>query len=234
MHNFHLASSAACCLLLLPSCQARPPAYGAPLRLSVATEVPQQLPPVAPAPAAPPLTTTALAAPSPNASVPLASEAPQATRAGHAGFHRGDWDLRLEGSGSNDNNWKSGEGSITANIGLLMNECTEIAWRQSISMSDSPGVEGRNDGASAIALDFHFGSSGLYPFIGGSFGRIYGDSSDDLWTLAPEAGIKWFVQPDAYLMGMVEYGFAFEHSSDIDDGWKDATFAYTVGFGLRF
>jgi hypothetical protein len=153
---------------------------------------------------------------------------------GHVGLMRGDWDVTLAGSGGNDRDWDSGSGAVTATLGYMLTDEFEVSGRQAISMANGEGDGTRWSGATQVAIDFLVGSGPVRPFIGGSFGRVYGDEVYEAWTAAPEAGVKWFVQHDAYVMAMAEYEFAFDKASTIDDGWRDAAFVYTLGLGLRF
>ena len=65
-------------------------------------------------------------------------------------------------------------------------------------------------------------------------GRTYGDSIQELWTGGPEAGIKWYVKDEAFLLAGVEYQVYFDSDDRVGDAFEDGTFYYQLGFGLRF
>lgn len=151
-----------------------------------------------------------------------------------SGFQQGDWDVLLSGSGGSSHNWSGGNASLAASVGYLFTDSLELSLRQSLSMSDSHGTENTRSGSTEIAFDAHIGTGPVLPFLGVNFGRVYGEGVDDTWTAGPEGGVKWFLKQDAYLLAMVDYVIRFDSSHDLDDGWHEGDFVYTIGFGLTF
>ena len=62
----------------------------------------------------------------------------------------------------------------------------------------------------------------LRPFVGVNVGGVYGDRVSDTFAAGLEAGAKFYVQPRTFVYAMVEYGWFFEDSDDVDDKLIDA------------
>jgi hypothetical protein len=150
------------------------------------------------------------------------------------GFRSGDWDLQLGGTGGSSRNWNGGNVAATASLGYLLTDNLELSVRQSLLVSDSRGSQNIKNGATAVAFDVNFATGPVVPFLGVNFGRLYGDTVVDSWNAAPEGGVKWFVKRDAYVLAMAEYAIQFEDISDVDNGWHDGAFVYTLALGLTF
>lgn len=89
-------------------------------------------------------------------------------------------------------------------------------------------------GSTRLALDYHFGNGKLRPFGGANLGVVYGDDVEGAGIVSPELGLKYYVNPTTFLMGMAEYQVFFESSDDINNNFDDAAFVYTVGMGFNF
>jgi hypothetical protein len=50
----------------------------------------------------------------------------------------------------------------------------------------------------------------------------------------PEVGLKFYVQPAAFLFVQVEYQFFFEGASDISSNIDQGAYAYSFGAGYNF
>lgn len=149
---------------------------------------------------------------------------------------RGPWELELSGSGANGNKFNGFTGALNFGIGYFFNDNLEVGLRQSLSYTDV-GVPRTLDGSTRVAVDFHFplgDQNQFLPFVGANLGYVYGDNIRDTWELAPEGGIKWFVGPDAFIYGQIEYQFFFRTGSGINGGFKNGEFVYSLGIGFRF
>lgn len=161
-------------------------------------------------------------------SVLVAASAPAQAELG-----RGQRELALSGAGSSSRNLDAGSVSATGEYGTYMSPQLEVGIRQSLSwaQTDSGSSWG---GATRFYLDYHYGSAALRPYVGASIGALYGDESDFLWSAGPEVGIKYYVQPAAFLFAQAEYqiffGGAGEFFSKVDDG----AFFYSFGAGYNF
>ena len=149
---------------------------------------------------------------------------------------RGPWELELSASGVNGPKFNGFTGAMNVGIGYFFNENFEVGVRQNLSYTDI-GVPKSLNGSTRVAVDFHLplgDQNQFVPFAGGNIGYVYGDAVRDTGELAPEAGIKWFVGPDAFVFGMIEYQFFFRSGSGINGGFKNGEFVYTFGIGFRF
>ena len=149
---------------------------------------------------------------------------------------RGPWELELSGSGVNDAKFSGFSGAANLGIGYFFNENIEVGVRQSVNYTDI-GVPASLNASTRVAADFHLplgDQNQFVPFGGVNFGYVYGDNVRDTWELAPEAGLKFFVGPDAFLFGQVEYQFFFRSGSGLNGGFKNGQFVYTLGIGFRF
>jgi len=74
----------------------------------------------------------------------------------------------------------------------------------------------------------------IQPFIGGNIGYVYGETVNDTWEAAPEAGVKFYVTNTTFIYLLVEYQFFFDHGSDASSAFSDGQFLYSAGIGFRF
>jgi hypothetical protein len=147
-----------------------------------------------------------------------------------ADFHAGNWELTLGGSGSSNKGIT--EGSFQANVGLgyFVTKDIEVAFRQSVGYSDF------NQGTtvtanSRVAADYHFDLGNFKPFVGGNIGYFYGGSGvSDTWEVAPEAGVKYFLNSTTFAYGLIEYEIFFRHGNGA--AFDKGSFVYTLGLGV--
>jgi hypothetical protein len=148
---------------------------------------------------------------------------------------RGPWELTLGGGATNGSRFNGFSASANAGIGWFMNDNIELGVRQSISYTDI-GPKTLN-GSTRVAIDLHFplGDQGQFvPFIGANGGYVYGDSVSDTWEIAPEGGLKWFLNNTTFVYGMVEYQVFLDRHSNVNNAFNDGVFVYTLGIGVRF
>ena len=143
------------------------------------------------------------------------------------GFHKGDREFSISGSGSSDNNVDNTVFSISAGLGYFFTDNLEGELRQRIDFVDTPG-DNFWGGSTELAADYHFNLGRIQPLIGASFGYIYGDDITDSWAGGPEAGAKIFINETTFVRAVVQYQFPFRDSFD------DGRFIYGLGLGVRF
>jgi hypothetical protein len=145
------------------------------------------------------------------------------------------WEVTVNGVGVSDDGFDAGSFQLQGAVGYYLSEVVELLVRQSVTMADAgDDVSANWNGASRVAIDLHLPLEAFVPFFGGSFGYIYGETTDDRFAGGPEAGFKLYLQSDAFLQLAVEYLFFFESSDALDDAFDDGTIFYSLGFGLRF
>jgi hypothetical protein len=156
----------------------------------------------------------------------------------HAQFEAGDWELTLAGTGSNDNEFDGTTVGANGSLGHFLAKEVELSLRQDLGYtdlaSDDEGSGSVWNASTRVALDYHFDLDRWQPFVGANIGYIYGESVDDTFEAAPEAGVKYFVNSTTFIMLMAEYQFFFEDSDDAGDSFDDGRFVYTLGMGFRW
>jgi hypothetical protein len=148
---------------------------------------------------------------------------------------RGPWEVTAAASGLNGNKFNGFSASANASIGYFFNDSIELGVRQALQYSDLVGVS--LNASTALAVDLHLplgDQNQFLPFIGANIGYVYGKNLRDTWEAAPEAGLKWFVGPDVFLFGMVQYQFFFRNGGGINGGFNNGQWVYTLGVGFRF
>ena len=154
----------------------------------------------------------------------------------HDGFgpRRGDWELTLGGSGSNDKNFDVGSGSIDGSIGYFLTDGLELSVRQGVIFADTGDGTDFWNGTTRGAVDYHFNLDRVRPFVGANFGGFYGDTITDTWAAGLEAGFKFYVKAQTFIFAMGEYQWLFKDSSNADDNFDDGRFLYSLGIGFNF
>lgn len=150
---------------------------------------------------------------------------------------RGPWEVVLSGNGLNGNKFNGFSAAANASIGYFITDNFEISAHEWINYSDFSGVS--FFASSVGAIDFHLplgDQNQFLPFIGANIGYVYGHPVRNTWEAAPEAGLKWFVGPDVFILAMVQYQFFFRNggSSSVTSGFNNGQWVYGLGVGFRF
>ncbi|WP_409522999.1 hypothetical protein [Nitrincola sp. MINF-07-Sa-05] len=150
----------------------------------------------------------------------------------------GDRELSISGTGSSDQSFNSGTFGVTGDMGWYMGTDLVVGIRQSINYASIKGESLKDDlwnGSTRGYVNYHFLDDRARPFIGASLGGIYGDGVKDSAFAGVEAGLKYYVQKNTYILSRVEYQFLFNNTSDASDAFQDdGVWAYTVGLGFNF
>ncbi|ABC27587.1 hypothetical protein HCH_00688 [Hahella chejuensis KCTC 2396] len=146
----------------------------------------------------------------------------------------GTQEFSISGSGSSDKDFDSNIFSMDAAYGQYLSPDAEVGVRQSVSVSDHEGEESVWNGSTRVFYDHHFGRDTLKPYLGANLGYIYGESVDESFIAAPEAGLKYYVADSTFVVGQVEYQFLFEDADEADNRFSDGVFVYGVGMGYNF
>lgn len=147
-----------------------------------------------------------------------------------ADFHAGAWELTLGGTGTSNRGLTQGSFNVSGSLGYFFNKNLEVSVRQNVGYSDfNAGTV--TTAATRGAVDWHFDFGNWQPFIGGNVGYTYGSRGvQDNWEVAPEAGVKYFLNSTTFAFGMAEYQVFFRgaHGGNFDRG----QLIYTIGLGV--
>jgi hypothetical protein len=157
------------------------------------------------------------------------------TNATYDGFgaEMGEWEVTLGGSGSTNKDFNNSLGGVNVSLGYFVSDMLEVVGRQSANYSNSTTSDAEFDGSTFVALDYHFGTSNLRPFVGVNFGALYGENTSDTWAAGIEGGLKFYVKPKTFVFALVNYAWTFEDSEDADDAFSDGAFLWSVGVGFN-
>jgi len=142
------------------------------------------------------------------------------------GFHKADYEFTLSGSGSSDHNLRRTDFATSLGLGYFLTDNFEIALRQDFGLNRG---DSSWDGASTLAIDYHFNLGRVQPLFGANFGYSYGDGIKDQWGAGPEAGVKVFINQTTFIRALVQYEFPVAQSF-----LSDGRFIYGLGLGVRF
>lgn len=146
----------------------------------------------------------------------------------------GEHEFTVSASGVSDKGLSDSFGGLNLSYGTYLNAVQEVVIRQSINYNNpSVGRAGWN-GSTRIALDHHFGTDRLQPFIGVNFGGIYGDNVRDSFAAGIEGGLKYHLQPRTFLFLLTEYSWSFRHARSVNDRFDDGQFNWGAGVGFKF
>lgn len=163
----------------------------------------------------------------------LATGSAFAQTGGNWGPQAGSQEITLSGTGASDNEFDNGTFGLAFSYGWYLNENGEIVVRQGVNLSDFGEDESWN-GSTRVGYNHHFGTERARPFVGANIGMIYGDSVDNTGIISPEAGIKYYVKPETFLYGQIEYQVFFEEANDVNSNFDDGSWNYSVGLGYIF
>lgn len=145
----------------------------------------------------------------------------------------GKQELTLSGSGTSSKEFDAGAVSATGELGYYLSPQLEVGVRQSLSWRQE-NSSARWTGATRAYGDLHYGSSQWRPYFGASLGYIYGNDVDSTLFAGPEVGIKYYVQPAAFLFAQMEYQIFFDSATEIGSEFDDGIFFYSFGAGYNF
>jgi len=147
-----------------------------------------------------------------------------------ADFHAGNWELTLGGSGNANKGLTQGSFEINGSLGYFFTKDLEVSFRQNVGYADFNNGTTVTAG-SRVAADYHFDLGNWKPFIGGNIGYFYGGSGiKDTWEVAPEGGVKYFLNSTTFAYGLVEYQIFFAHGNGAS--FDKGSFVYSLGLGV--
>ncbi|WLD56812.1 hypothetical protein NFC81_08715 [Salinispirillum sp. LH 10-3-1] len=150
----------------------------------------------------------------------------------------GDREFSISGTGASDQGFNSGAFGVSGDLGWYLSNNVVLGVRQSVNYASISGEMLSNDfwnGSTRGYVNYQFMNDAIQPFVGGSLGGIYGDGVQNSVFAGLETGVKYYLQPKAYLLGRVDYQFKFDESSEAADAFQDSgIWAYTVGLGVNY
>lgn len=149
------------------------------------------------------------------------------------GARAGEWEFTLGGGGTSNKDFDNSLGGLNFSVGYFLSDTFEVSVRQSVNYSNGAG-SGEYDGSTFVAVDQHFGTGRLRPFVGLNFGGLYGDNTSDTWAAGIEGGLKLYVLPKTFVFALVNYAWTFNDSNAATDNFDDGAFLWTVGMGFNF
>ncbi|HSI07645.1 MAG TPA: hypothetical protein VK985_03580 [Rariglobus sp.] len=149
------------------------------------------------------------------------------------GARAGDWEFTLGGGGSSNTDMDNSLGGVNVSVGYFLSDTFEVSVRQSANYSNGAG-SADYDGATFVAVDQHFCTGRLRPFVGVNFGYVYGDNTNETFAAGIEGGLKLYVLPKTFVFALVNYAWTFEDSSNATDNFSDGGLLWTVGVGFNY
>lgn len=146
----------------------------------------------------------------------------------------GNWELTLQGNGTSSVDFDTTDAAVEGGLAYFVTKNLELGVRQGVSWMNLENADDIWNGSTRLFVDYSFDLKRFRPFFGVSTGYLYGDSTDDSWIAGPEAGVKYYVFPKAFLYLLCEYNFTFKNSDKIDEAYDDGRFAYAIGFGVNW
>lgn len=166
----------------------------------------------------------------------LSAQAQYRSDSSYAGYgpEIGDWELTLGGGGATNKDLDNSAGNVDFSIGHFLSDTLSVSLRQSVGYSN-PDVGGSSwDGATFVALDHHFGTGNLRPFLGVNFGGLYGDNTSDTLAAGIEGGLKLYVKEKTFVFALVNYAWTFNSSSGLSNNFDDGAILWSLGVGFNF
>lgn len=146
----------------------------------------------------------------------------------------GDKTFTLSGSGTSDDDLNNNVFSSNIEVGFFSTNQLEYSLRQTIALTDFENDDTEWNFATRIAADYHFGSAKTFPFVGASFGGVYGDAVDNTFSGGLEFGVKHYALEKTFILALVDYQFFFDSSDEIDNNFDDGAVFYSLGIGFNF
>lgn len=145
-----------------------------------------------------------------------------------AAAETGDREFTLSGTGTSDSGFDTTAYSLDASIGWFNSKQFEMGLRQNVGFSDTEAGGTNFSGGTRLFFDYHFDRDHWQPFLGLSFGAVYGDSVKEAFSAGPEGGVKYYVKPKTFILVSASYQFNVRESAG------DGTTFYTTGLGFNF
>ena len=137
--------------------------------------------------------------------------------------------------GATNKDFDDSAGAINLSIGQYLNDRTIVVFRQSLDYVNPDDGDSGLAASSRLGIDYHFGGNERFrPFVGATFGGIYGDNVEDTWAAGVELGAKYYVKSSTFLFAVAEYSWLFSDTDDLEDRFDDGAIFWNAGIGFNF
>jgi len=150
------------------------------------------------------------------------------------GPQQGSRELTFSAGGASSRDFDDSVAALDLSYGYYFTPTLSAVLRQSLNYADSSAGDSLWNGSTRIGFDQHFGDGVFRPFLGVTFGRIYGESVRDTWAAGLEGGAKYYVQPQTFIQTTVEYGWHFERARNVNNRFSDGQWTWSLGLGFNF
>lgn len=141
--------------------------------------------------------------------------------------------LKLNVVDTGKNSEEQNQAGLPSSVNITRFLDLEEIFNQEVSFVDIPQEKVWDDSTRLVA-DYYFGSGEIVPLVGISMGYIQKEDEEDQIVARPKIGLKYFMNPNAYLYGLLEYQLRFQHDEDLYDVYNQGQFVYGIGLGLSF
>lgn len=152
---------------------------------------------------------------------------------GH-GPRKGAWDATLSGTGTSNNDFDDHNLGLSGSLGKYVTDNVLLGVRQSISFADVAGSDDVVNASTRGFADYVFDFGRFRPYVGVSFGGIYGEGVNETLAAGPQGGLKYYADTNTFVFAQTEYQFTFDEVSDADNQADNGQFLHTVGIGFNF
>ncbi|KJS34737.1 MAG: hypothetical protein VR70_17135 [Rhodospirillaceae bacterium BRH_c57] len=156
-----------------------------------------------------------------------------AQQAEFTGPTTGQWEATLSGSGTSDTDFDNNTIGLTGSIGQYMHPNVLVGLRQTLNYSGTTNDDVFT-GSTRLFADYVFAMNRWRPYVGVSFGGIYGEGVNNTFTAGPEVGVKYYADNNTFVFVQTEYQFTFQDSDEITDAFNDGGYFHAVGIGFNF
>lgn len=150
------------------------------------------------------------------------------------GPKEGKWDMTLSGAGTSNNDFDNHNLGLSGSLGKYMTDNVLLGVRQSVNFADIAGSDDVVNASTRGFADYVFDFGRFRPYLGVSFGGIYGEGINETLAAGPQGGLKYYADNNTFVFAQTEYQFTFDDVSDADNEADDGQFLHTVGLGINF
>lgn len=150
------------------------------------------------------------------------------------GARQGEWEFTLGGGGGTNKDFDNSLGGVNFSVGVFLTDTLELSVRQAINYTNDSSSDAVYNGSTFVAIDQHFGTGRVRPFVGFNLGGLYGDTTNDTLAAGIEGGLKIYVLPKTFVFALVNYAWTFNDTDDAADSFDDGALLWTVGVGFNY